>query len=40
MYDNIKKNILKITKELEAKSTENRIQERIEKFGSMGAFKE
>lgn len=40
MYDSIKKNILDITKELEFKSPENRIQERIEKFGSMGAFKE
>ena len=40
MYDSIKKNILDITKELESKSPENRIQERIEKFGSMGAFKE
>tara|TARA_B100000900_G_C20500570_1_gene683543 strand:+ start:85 stop:1041 length:957 start_codon:yes stop_codon:yes gene_type:complete len=40
MYDSIKKNILNITKELESKSPENRIQERIEKFGSMGAFKE
>ena len=40
MYDSIKKNILDITEELESKSPENRIQERIEKFGSMGAFKE
>jgi acetyl-CoA carboxylase carboxyl transferase subunit alpha len=40
MYESIKKNILDITKELETKSPENRIQERIEKFGSMGAFKE
>lgn len=40
MYDSIKKNILYITKELESKSPENRIKERIEKFGSMGAFKE
>ena len=40
MYDSIKKNILNITKELESKSPENIIQERIEKFGSMGAFKE
>ena len=40
MYDNIKKNILDITRELESKSPENRIEERIEKFGSMGAFKE
>jgi len=40
MYDSIKKNILYITKELESKSPENRIKERIEKFGSMGSFKE
>mgnify|MGYP001403253990 CR=1 FL=1 len=40
MYDSIKNNILGITKKLESKSPENRIQERIKKFGSMGAFKE
>ena len=40
MYDSIKKNILDITKELESKSPENRIKERIEKFGNMGAFKD
>lgn len=40
MYDSIKKNILTLTEKLEAKSAEKRIQERIEKFGSMGAFKE
>ena len=40
IYESIKKNILKITKELESKNIEERIKERIVKFGNMGSFKE
>ena len=40
IFENIKKNILKITKELESKNIEERIKERIIKFGNMGSFKE
>tara|TARA_B100000963_G_scaffold247946_1_gene217061 strand:- start:4721 stop:5677 length:957 start_codon:yes stop_codon:yes gene_type:complete len=40
MYEIIKKYILNITKELEFETPEDRIQNRIDKFGSMGAFKE
>ena len=40
MFESIKKTILKITKELESKKTEERINQRIAKFGKMGAFKE
>ena len=40
IFESIKKNILKITKELESKNIEERIKERIIKFGNMGSFKE
>ena len=40
IFESIKKNILKITKELESKNIEERINERIVKFGNMGSFKE
>ncbi len=40
MFESIKKTILEITKELESKKTEERINERIAKFGKMGSFKE
>tara|TARA_B100001741_G_C16552493_1_gene600180 strand:- start:2866 stop:3822 length:957 start_codon:yes stop_codon:yes gene_type:complete len=40
IFESIKKNILKITKELESKNIEERIKERINKFGNMGSFKE
>ena len=40
MYKIIKKYILNITKELEFETPEDRIQNRIDKFGSMGEFKE
>ena len=40
MYKIIKKYILNITKELEFETPEDRIQNRIDKFGSMGKFKE
>ena len=36
----LKRIFFDITRELESESPENRIEERIEKFGSMGAFKE
>ncbi|MDC3050488.1 acetyl-CoA carboxylase carboxyltransferase subunit alpha [Flavobacteriales bacterium] len=40
MFESIKKTILEITKELESKKTEERINQRIAKFGKMGSFKE
>ena len=40
MFESIKKTILEITKELESKKTEERINQRIAKFGNMGSFKE
>ena len=40
MCKNVKKHILKINRELEAKSAKDRIKLRIEKFGKMGEFKE
>ena len=40
MCKNVKKHILKINRELEAKSAKDRIKLRIEKFGTMGEFKE
>lgn len=40
MYDSLKKTILKETIELETKKVEQRIEERIKKFGNMGTFKE
>ncbi len=40
MCEEVKKSILEFTKELESKTAEVRISERIEKFGNMGVFKE
>ena len=40
MCEEVKKSILEFTKELENKTAEVRISERIEKFGNMGVFKE
>ena len=40
MYNEIKKVILSTTAELEKKSPQQRIEERIEKFSNMGTFKE
>ena len=36
----VKKTILRLTKSLESKSPEKRVQDRIKKFGKMGVFKE
>jgi acetyl-CoA carboxylase carboxyl transferase subunit alpha len=40
MSNEIKQSILSLTKELETKTAEKRIKERIDKFGNMGVFKE
>jgi acetyl-CoA carboxylase carboxyl transferase subunit alpha len=40
IFETVKSEVLKHTKELESKSPEQRIDERIEKFGSMGVIKE
>ena len=40
MYNMLKKTILKGIEELETKTAEQRINERIAKFSKMGAFKE
>ena len=40
IYNSFKKTIIKKTQELEKKSAEKRIEERIEKFGKMGMIKE
>ena len=40
MFQIVKKEIIKHTKELEKKSSQNRIENRIEKFGKMGVIKE
>ena len=40
IYNSVKKTIIKKTQELEKKSAEKRIEERIEKFGKMGMIKE
>ena len=40
LIDGIKQSILSLTKELETKTAEQRIKERIDKFGNMGVFKE
>jgi acetyl-CoA carboxylase carboxyl transferase subunit alpha len=40
IFETVKSEVLKHTKELESKSPEQRIDERIEKFSSMGVIKE
>ena len=40
IFKTVKKEIIKYTKALEKKSSEERIIERIEKFGQMGEVKE
>ena len=40
IFKTVKKEIIKATKELEKKSPEERVAERIEKFGQMGEIKE